>query len=417
MALPADGYIDSALRTTGEFKIGLTDIVTDAARGNPEFTSTRTFEKGAKVKASNDIVFTSMIDGNIGNTPQADDGSNWYASVFDNVLGSWADKTGLVSAGSGLYHDGVLWRVESDIADVTLSRPSDNNASYSKSTGGAAFDFVVSQYAGGDKTKVAFISPALPLATYEWFVDTNTLQVFAKNGATGTFSDPLDFDPATGIDSGVTGVLKPVYDYSSPKDWSVSVVMSDVNKTLNSIENTYGRIVLTGTLTADRDLIVSSLEKNLIVVNNTTGGFQVKVKTLAGTGVNVPNGEGYTLRCDGVNILTLGENNKIQVLPYGAYTVDTYDYPSPLTQTSFSRLEFYGTDSAGSDESGPSTVTRARIETYPTSWAAVVWSSTDTLTRFAAFAYSSTTAFQVSTVSGSARGTGVIGFLNDGVTY
>lgn len=207
MALPVDDYISSALRTTGEFKVGLDDIVTDAARGNPEYTSTRTFEKGAKVKASNDIVFTSMIDGNVGNTPQADDGSNWYASVFDNVLGSWADKTGAVFAGSGLYHNGVLWRVEVDITDVTLSEPIDNNASYSKSAGGAVFDFVVSQYAGGDKTKVSYIKAGLALAAYEWFVDKNTLQVFSKNGATGTFSDPLDFDPATGIDTGVAGAL------------------------------------------------------------------------------------------------------------------------------------------------------------------------------------------------------------------
>lgn len=67
--------------------------------------------------------------------------------------------------------------------------------------------FVISQYAGGDATIVAPISAGLPLASYEWFVDTSTLQVFAKNGAIGAFSDPLDFDPTAGIDSGVTGVL------------------------------------------------------------------------------------------------------------------------------------------------------------------------------------------------------------------
>lgn len=67
--------------------------------------------------------------------------------------------------------------------------------------------FVVSQYAGGDASIVAPISAGLPILDYEWFVDVNTLQVFAKNGATGTFSDPLDFNPATGIDSGVSGAL------------------------------------------------------------------------------------------------------------------------------------------------------------------------------------------------------------------
>ena len=68
--------------------------------------------------------------------------------------------------------------------------------------------FVVSQYAGGDATNVAPISAGLPIAAYDWFIDTNTLQVFSKNGATGTFSDPLDFDPATGVDSGLSSALK-----------------------------------------------------------------------------------------------------------------------------------------------------------------------------------------------------------------
>lgn len=297
MALPVDGYISSALRTTGEFKVGLDDIVTDAARGNPEYTSTRTFEKGAKVKASNDIVFTSMIDGNVANTPQADDGSNWYASVFDNVMGDWADKTGLVSAGSGLYHNGVLWRVESDIASVTLSKPSENNASYSKSAGGAVFDFVVSQYAGGDASIVAYITAGLVLAAYDWFIDTNTLQVFAKDGATGTFSDPLDFDPATGIDSGVAGTLE--------NKSSIPATAAEINAGI------------TGKVVTDDELALSAYgfgvnqTTQLAELTDTGATFTDGTASYRSVGVTYTNNTGKPLE---ISVTAQGSNNNSSVI-------------------------------------------------------------------------------------------------------
>ena len=259
MALPIDGYISSALRTTGEIKVGFDDIVTDIARGNPEHTSTRTFEKGAKVKASNDIVFTSMLDGNIGNIPQADDGSNWYSSVYDNVLGIWSDMTGLVSAGTGLYHNGILWRVESDIADITGSEPSDNNSSYSKQAGGSIFDFVVSQYAGGDKTKVAYINAGLAIDAYDWFIDTNTIQAFSKNGATGTFSNPLDFNPTTGIDSGITGTL--------------SEVKAILESRVSGIET--NKLDASGVQTVSGSAIFTNADNNINLANIGSQGWEV----------------------------------------------------------------------------------------------------------------------------------------------
>jgi hypothetical protein len=68
------------------------------------------------------------------------------------------------------------------------------------------FQYVVSQLAGGDKSKVAFIKEGESLTAFDWFIYSDG-QIYAKNGATGAFSDPLDFDTVTGIDSGVTGSL------------------------------------------------------------------------------------------------------------------------------------------------------------------------------------------------------------------
>jgi hypothetical protein len=56
------------------------------------------------------------------------------------------------------------------------------------------------------------------------------------------------------------------------------------------------------TLTAARNLIVPSSSKTYIVVNNSTGGFAVTVKTSAGTGVAVASGAFRLLYCNGVDV-------------------------------------------------------------------------------------------------------------------
>lgn len=57
------------------------------------------------------------------------------------------------------------------------------------------------------------------------------------------------------------------------------------------------------TLTAARNIIVPSTSKMYIVKNATTGGFSVTVKTSAGTGIAVPNGNTMLLYCDGTNVI------------------------------------------------------------------------------------------------------------------
>ena len=57
------------------------------------------------------------------------------------------------------------------------------------------------------------------------------------------------------------------------------------------------------TLTAARNIIVPSTSKMYVVKNATTGGFSVTVKTSAGTGIAVPNGNTMLLYCDGTNVI------------------------------------------------------------------------------------------------------------------
>ena len=87
-----------------------------------------------------------------------------------------------------------------------------------------------------------------------------------------------------------------------------SITMVDANYTLtnfNGIANEARNAVLvvTGTNAAVRDLIPPVVEKLYTIVNNTTGGFAIRVIGVSGTGVNIPNGATCLVYCDGTNFV------------------------------------------------------------------------------------------------------------------
>jgi microcystin-dependent protein len=62
-------------------------------------------------------------------------------------------------------------------------------------------------------------------------------------------------------------------------------------------------INLTGTLSANCNVIVPSVDKVYTIRNSTTGGFDVVVKTAAGSGVTVANGLTQSMYCDATNVV------------------------------------------------------------------------------------------------------------------
>lgn len=86
----------------------------------------------------------------------------------------------------------------------------------------------------------------------------------------------------------------------------VSIAMSDANYTLstaNGATDEARRIMLafTGTLTADRNIIIPAVSKVYLVANKTTGGFNLNVKTSGGVAVTVPVGGRLAIFCDGTD--------------------------------------------------------------------------------------------------------------------
>ena len=86
----------------------------------------------------------------------------------------------------------------------------------------------------------------------------------------------------------------------------VSITMVDANYTMTNFNGVSDEarnqvIVLSGTNTAQRNLIAPLVEKTYTIRNSTTGGFAVQIIGSSGTGVVIPNGITTTVYCDGTN--------------------------------------------------------------------------------------------------------------------
>ena len=81
-----------------------------------------------------------------------------------------------------------------------------------------------------------------------------------------------------------------------------SVAMASSNVTLTPLQAAREIIVITGTLTADLQLIFPAYVKQWLVVNNTTGAFSITCKTASGTGVAAEQSSATLIYGDGVNI-------------------------------------------------------------------------------------------------------------------
>lgn len=83
----------------------------------------------------------------------------------------------------------------------------------------------------------------------------------------------------------------------------VTLAMADANQTLSYAQAMCESMELTGALTALRDVIVPAVPRDWKIFANTTGGFGVRVKTSAGTGVTIADGKRAIVECDGTNVV------------------------------------------------------------------------------------------------------------------
>jgi hypothetical protein len=90
----------------------------------------------------------------------------------------------------------------------------------------------------------------------------------------------------------------------------ITIAMVDANYTMTNFNGVTDEarnqvLVLTGSLSAQRNLIAPLVEKTYTIRNTTTGGFGVQIIGASGTGVVIPNGQTISVYCDGTNFFPL----------------------------------------------------------------------------------------------------------------
>lgn len=105
----------------------------------------------------------------------------------------------------------------------------------------------------------------------------------------------------------------------------VDIVMANADKSLTTSfsgddEARAMLLVVGGTMSAPRNLVVPSVSKQYIVRNVTSGNQTLTVKTATGSGISLANGETRLLVCDGTNVLATGAGSDARVSASGIDT-------------------------------------------------------------------------------------------------
>jgi hypothetical protein len=86
----------------------------------------------------------------------------------------------------------------------------------------------------------------------------------------------------------------------------IAITMTDANYTLSNFNGVVDEarnqvLVMSGTLTATRNVIAPLVEKTYIVKNSTSGSQSIQIIGSSGLGVTIPNGITALVYCDGTN--------------------------------------------------------------------------------------------------------------------
>lgn len=80
--------------------------------------------------------------------------------------------------------------------------------------------------------------------------------------------------------------------------------LTNANVTLTPAQYSKRIITLAGALTGNVQIVAPNSQRDYTFINNTTGAYTVTVKTAAGTGIAIPQGQLQSVYCDGTNILS-----------------------------------------------------------------------------------------------------------------
>ena len=114
------------------------------------------------------------------------------------------------------------------------------------------------------------------------------------DGDTG-WGNTVNTGVTTLIDASVAGTATVAHDNTA------NYTLTSANGTADEARKMF--LNITGTLTADRNVVCPTVSKLYFITNSTTGGFSVTLKTSAGAGISVPNGRSVVLYCNATDVV------------------------------------------------------------------------------------------------------------------
>jgi hypothetical protein len=141
------------------------------------------------------------------------------------------------------------------------------------------------------------------------FSSSLKLTLIGDGDQSGIWGQTTNTNLGTLVEQAITGVT--------------SIAMSDANYTLSNFNGVTNEarnavLVVTGANSAVRDVIPPVVKKLYTVVNNTSGGFAIRVIGATGTGVSIPPGFTTLVFCDGINFF--------EAVSSGTTSVNTSNY-------------------------------------------------------------------------------------------
>jgi hypothetical protein len=125
-------------------------------------------------------------------------------------------------------------------------------------------------------------------------------ELIGSGEQSNTWGNTTNTNIGTAIEQAITGLSNPVF----TTDATLTLTLTDLlGPALQVPRALVLNVTSTGSLTATRDMVVPTIEKQYLVHNNTSGGQSIVVKTAAGTGITVPNGAEMHLYVNGVNVI------------------------------------------------------------------------------------------------------------------
>lgn len=183
------------------------------------------------------------------------------------------------------------------------------------------------------------------------------LELMGTGDQSGTWGDTTNTNIGTLLEQAVVG-----YTTQAITDGADTVLT--IANGATSVARNYV-LQLTGTLTANRNLIVPAIQKPYIIHNATTGGFSVTVKVAGQTGVTVANGKRALVYNNGTDII---EFANAPVTEAGTQTLTNKTLTSPTVSGGTINNATIGASTASSGSfttlSASSTVSGTGFSTY-----------------------------------------------------